>query len=930
MKDPLLFAGFGLLACGGSFAQDTEGPEIASISISPASADVTAGSQDLTVALQVTDDESGFAYANLFVYRPDGKFVTNLFFTDTDVLPGGDPSDGTYEVTLAVPRYALPGVWRVDASLVDQDGNTREYSPTDEPLPVPEDAEFEVFNTGTVDLAEPDVSSFTASESSVDVTGSSASIVFNFEIEDDLSGFRLGFVNAFAPGQPGMAQSSSFFNSDDVLPPGDALAGEYQIALQIDAGAAAGDWSFTVSGWDLVGNYFESDPIFVTVVSAQTQGSPFLAMALDVLQLPPESPGKSWIYQTNETSDGEDAAASGTIDDNEESVMRMMVEGPGTLHFHWRVDSEENSDFLSVGIQEGPGGSAISGTTSWNAGSLAIPPGSHQVVWVYSKDGSGSAGEDRGWVDQVRFEAAVDGEAPRLQGLTVEQRSVDLSQGPRFVSFEVEVSDDSAGFSAGTLSVYSFSGDLVESYSFGSGDNTGGDEFLGRYWFELEIPDTASFGPARIEVELSDLSGKSIIYGEGGEPFPAAALEDLVLWDGENGDGQPPLVHELEVMPGTVDLTGGTATVAVLLRITDAAAGLSYGSLSLINPDGSYTGAVTFGEFDLISGDVFDGIYRVEIDVPQYGKEGEWRIECYVEDRAGNWVDYPSGMEFSDVALPSFTVVNSGPVDVALPFVTSLSVSPASIDTGSGPAQVQVTVQVGDALSGLRDALLYFYDPAGVFQGSLFTDLQAGFKTGGDEFDGTYQVTRTLPQGSMPGQWSVRLFLRDRVGNAGLYGLNFTPLPPPSTGLFTVTSGSVPSLFSAFMAASSLTGQDALPGADPDKDGRNNATELLLGSDPADPADAGAGQIWLSRDATAVHLNFTVNPALNVATSGVFLELSDGGGGAPFRLTGQTQGALAGTWTNVAPTFVEGSTWRASLPLSSGPSGFLRLFFEEP
>ena len=79
-----------------------------------------------------------------------------------------------------------------------------------------------------------------------------------------------------------------------------------------------------------------------------------------------------------------------------------------------------------------------------------------------------------------------------------------------------------------------------------------------------------------------------------------------------------------------------------------------------------------------------------------------------------------------------------------------------------------------------------------------------------------------------------------------------------------------------------------------------------------------------------MHLNFTVDPALNVATSGVFLELSDGGGGAPLRVTGQTQGGLAGTWTNVAPTFVGGSTWRVSLPLASGPSGFLRLFFEEP
>lgn len=932
MKIPILLAGVSLLVCPLSFAQDVEGPEITAISIAPSSVDITAASQNMTVTVDVTDNESGFAYANLFIYDSGGDFVTNLFFTENDVLPGGDGSSGTYEVPMTIPRYATPGTWRLDASLVDQSGNTRDYSPSEETLPVPGDAEFEVVNTGTVDVAAPEVMSFTASESTVDVTSSDASIALDFTIEDDLSGLRLGFVNAFGPGgvNSGSPEFSVFFNVQQVLPPGDALSGDYQVTVQIPQGSPAGNWGFTITGWDLVGNYFVSDPVFVTVESGAGQGSSFLAMAVDALQFSPASPDKSWIYQTDETWDGFDAAASGTVGDDEESVMRMEVEGPGILHFQWKVDSEENSDFLTVGIVDGPGGSSISGATSWNAGSLAIPAGVHQVAWTYSKDSFGSAGQDRGWVDQVRFEAGSDLEAPRLQGLAVSQRSVDLSQGPQLVSFEMDVSDDFSGFVSGTLSVFSFSGDLVESYSFGSGENVSGDGNLGRYAVELEIPDSVDIGPARIEVELSDSSGKSIVYGDSGETFPLAAQENLIFWDGENGDGQAPEVHELEILPGTVDISGGTSTAVVTLRVTDVAAGFNSGSISLHNPDGSYVGAVVFDEIHLVSGDVFEGIYRVEIDVPEYGKQGGWTVECYVDDRDGNWVDYPSGSAFSAVAKPSFTVVNSGVVDDDSPFVTSLSVSPTSIDTGSGSASVQVTVQAGDAVSGLRDALLYFYDPAGVYQGAFYTDLQNGFRTSGDEFNGTYQVTRVLPQGSTPGQWSARLFLRDRVGNADLFGLNFTPLPPPSTGLFTVTSGSVPSLFDGFMAGASFTGQDALPGADPDKDGRNNAVELLLGTDPADPADAGAGLIWLSREAGAVHLNFTVDPALSVGTSGVFLELSNGGGGAPFRLTGQTQGGLTGVWTNVAPVLVAGSTWRVSLPLSSGPSGFLRLMFEDP
>jgi hypothetical protein len=935
MKIPLLLAGLCLLGHEVSFAQDTEGPRIAALSIAPDSVDVSDQSRDLAITLQVTDNDSGFAYANLFVYTSAGDFVTNLFFTDDDVLPGGDANDGTYEVPLTIPRYAPPGAlqthpWRIDASLVDREGNTRDYSPTEDALPVPDDAKFEVINTGIVDELPPEVISLTASESSVDVTETSATIDFNFEVEDDLSGLRLGFVNGYAPGGLDFAEISYFFSPQDVLPPGDALAGEYQLAIELEAGAPAGNWSFTVSGWDLVGNYFESEPVFVTVESAAGQRSPFLAMALDALHLAPESPGKGWFYQTDETRDGHDAAASGMIGDDEQSVMRMAVEGPGTLHFAWRVDSEAESDFLSVGIVDGPGGIAISGLQEWISESIEIPPGVHQVAWIYAKDEAGSAGADRGWVDQVLFEAAADLEPPRLQELAIGPRAVELSDGPASVDFEIEVSDDLSGFSEGTLSVYSFSGDLVESFTFTDSENIEGDEKLGRYSVNLEIPEDVAFGPARVELELTDFSGKSVIYGEGGEAFPSAGSEELLFWDGESGDGEAPQVRALEVTPGTVEVSGGNAFAAVTLRVTDSGAGFSFGSLSVINPDGGYTGATPFGEFDLISGDLNDGIYRVEIEVPRYGKEGTWRVECYVEDRSGNWIDYPISVEFPDEARPVFSVVNSEPVDGALPFVTSLSVSPTSIDTGSGPAAVEVTVVAGDALSGLRDALLYFYNPAGVFQGVLFTDLQAGFRTEGDEFAGTYKVTRMLPQGSMPGQWSVRLFLRDRVGNASLYGLDFTPLPAPSDGLFTVTSGAVPSLFSAFVAGASLTGNDALHGADPDKDGRNNATELLLGTGPADAADAGAGLIWVSRDATAVHLNFTVDPSLTAATSGQFLELRNGGGGAPLRLTGQSQGALGGSWTNLAPEFVAGSTWRVSLPLASGPAGFLRLFFEEP
>jgi hypothetical protein len=67
-----------------------------------------------------------------------------------------------------------------------------------------------------------------------------------------------------------------------------------------------------------------------------------------------------------------------------------------------------------------------------------------------------------------------------------------------------------------------------------------------------------------------------------------------------------------------------------------------------------------------------------------------------------------------------------------------------------------------------------------------------------------------------------------------------------------------------------------------------------------------------------------------MSNSGSFLELSDGGGGAPLRVKGQTQTGLTGAWLNTLPVLVSGSTYQISLPLSGGPTSFALLFFETP
>jgi Viral BACON domain len=110
----------------------------------------------------------------------------------------------------------------------------------------------------------------------------------------------------------------------------------------------------------------------------------------------------AWAGQTAITHDGVDAAQSGAIGDNGAVTLQTTLSGPGTLTFWWKVSSETNRDFVKFftnGVQQ----MRISGEVGWQSQTLRLPPGPQVLKWTYAKNGSLSAGQDCGWLDQVAF-----------------------------------------------------------------------------------------------------------------------------------------------------------------------------------------------------------------------------------------------------------------------------------------------------------------------------------------------------------------------------------------------------------------------------------------------------------------------------------------------------------------------------------------------
>ena len=343
MKTPGLLA-VAALFCACRLSADTLPPAVPSASVSPSSVDVSGGPQTVTITLRATDDDSGVDYGNTYLFDVADHMVALDFF-NVDHRTSGDNLDGTYSITMIVPQYARPGVWRVDAFIKDLAGNQADFFPHAMAFPDPEAMKFTVVNSGQVDTENCALVSASVSPEEVNVTDAAATLAVTAEITDNLSGFDFGFLSLRSP--DGNTEVSQYLSPDNLFS-GNPTNGVYQFSAIVPQGSPASIWTYRFSLKDEAGNNNDTaDAGNFTVVSEPPPltNSNFLADAVDAVQLPWSSSGGGWIIQSTDAPDGTDAAASLPIPDDGSTAIQTMVTGPGELSFQWRVDSEEDADF---------------------------------------------------------------------------------------------------------------------------------------------------------------------------------------------------------------------------------------------------------------------------------------------------------------------------------------------------------------------------------------------------------------------------------------------------------------------------------------------------------------------------------------------------------------------------------------------------------
>jgi hypothetical protein len=156
------------------------------------------------------------------------------------------------------------------------------------------------------------------------------------------------------------------------------------------------------------------------------------------------------------------------------------------------------------------------------------------------------------------------------------------------------------------------------------------------------------------------------------------------------------------------------------------------------------------------------------------------------------------------------------------------------------------------------------------------------------------------------------------------------------TGTLTVTSGPVGPTFDSFMADyPGLTGNDALPGADPDADGLSNIAEFIMGGTAPNsnsmanhPVEAVIGEHLTISILVPSGSTFAGSPSPTTTVQGVQVAVNGSLELATFDRN--VEETLPNPMLSGAPAGYEWHTFRLSAAISSQPRGFLRASFNNP
>ncbi|MBE9239332.1 M10 family metallopeptidase C-terminal domain-containing protein [Anabaena aphanizomenioides LEGE 00250] len=229
-------------------------------------------------------------------------------------------------------------------------------------------------------------------------------------------------------------------------------------------------------------------------------------------------------------------------------------------------------------------------------------------------------------------------------------------------------------------------------------------------------------------------------------------------------DINPPQLTKFDVITDSVVTSNQAESIQISLDITEDLSGLQYAGIVFISPSGKQAISTTVWDYDRISGNGLNGTYQTSLTLPRFSETGTWRIrDISLYDKSDKG-QYLRGANLTDSGFDlDFEV--TGISDTISPDIVGLTINPKQIDTSKNIADVELTIQVTDNLSGLQFLGITFVSPSG--KQTLGNTIWADYdRVSGDGVNGVYKKTLALPALSETGTWSIRdISLYDNSSN---------------------------------------------------------------------------------------------------------------------------------------------------------------------
>jgi hypothetical protein len=649
--------------------QDIVKPAIESVSFDQTTADTSFGKAFLPYTVNFTDATSGLDYVTIHLHPPSGgKYIWSLTRAENN-LESGTINNGSLTGRFEVPPFIEEGNWWVSVHAKDRAGNRNAFGfKEDNPLPPGTPSTIRIENSAGVDQELMQVTMVVFEPDSVDITEISQFVDLTVAYTDNLSG--IASISARVESPDGAFREFLNLDTDDIVS-GTTKTGAARIQFRIPKFSEPGFWTIeSFSTRDAAGNY---DSLIGSPVFFDDRANGFTVINNGAVDLEPPVLVSMTLPQT----------VVDVTNDNQRIPIRAIasddVSGVDSTVFYYRhPETRDRIGFF-------PGASDI---VSRNGNTVIMEdtglirqfaePGDYfldEVTLYDVVDRRTQFRADReppfpeGLPDKVTVinNGPVDREDPQFTDIRLSTTTVDITNGPQFISMEIDFTDDESGLEDIDVQIYheeeavfpTLFDSWLEDDPF---EIVSGTSQIGTARFLVKVPQYLPPGMYEVKYELTDVfRRRESLRGDAEDPgsFPFTGSGVITVINSGAADRLDPTVTEISIAE-TPDVTDLSREITVSMSILDDVSGVKEVALTLYGPESDSVREERF-EQDLTIGSPTDGTFNFPITIPAFAEAGEWTIRAWVKDNVNNFqLLYPDELQALGLQH-TFTVVNRQP-----------------------------------------------------------------------------------------------------------------------------------------------------------------------------------------------------------------------------------------------------------------------------